>query len=146
MIEVHDLDIRGSLDVQILGGVSVNLETGQTVAAVGGSGAGKTTLGLALLGFVRPGMRRVGGAVRFDGQDMFGLTDAELRRLRRESIAYLPQNPASTLTPTMRIEDLVEERRLAHSKPTEHLLELVHLPCDRTFRRRYPHQLSIGQQ
>ena len=146
MIDVRDLEIRGSLNAQILGGVSVSLEPGKTLAAVGGSGAGKTTLGLALLGFVRPGMRKAGGEVRFDGRDMFALPEAELRRLRRESIAYLPQNPASTLTPTMRVEDLVEERRLANSEPVEQLLELVNLPSDRSFRRRFPHQLSIGQQ
>ena len=146
MIDVRDLDIRGKLDAQILGAVSVSLESGQILAAVGGSGAGKTTLGLALLGFVRPGMRKVGGEVRFGDQDLFELPESELRRLRRESIAYLPQNPASTLTPTMRVDDLVEERRLADSEPTEQLLELVHLPSDRSFRRRFPHQLSIGQQ
>ena len=88
----------------------------------------------------------VGGEVRFGDQDLFELPESELRRLRRESIAYLPQNPASTLTPTMRVDDLVEERRLADSEPTEQLLELVHLPSDRSFRRRFPHQLSIGQQ
>lgn len=146
MIEVRDLEIRGSLNAQILGDVNVSLQPGKTLAAVGGSGAGKTTLGLALLGFVRPGMRRVGGAVRFDGQNMFELSEAELRRLRRESIAYLPQNPASTLTPTMRVEALVEERRLDQSQSTERLLDLVNLPSDHSFRRRFPHQLSIGQQ
>ena len=146
MIEVRDLTIHGSQNAQILGGVSISLEPGQTLAAVGGSGAGKTTLGLALLGFVRPGMRMVGGEVRFDGQSMFELPESELRRLRRESIAYLPQNPASTLTPTMRVDALVEERRLDQSQSIERLLDLVNLPYDRSFRRRYPHQLSIGQQ
>ena len=146
MIEVRDLEVRGSRDARILGGVSVSLESSRTLAAVGGSGAGKTTLGLALLGFVRPGMRKVGGEVRVDGQDLFALSDTELRRLRRESIAYLPQNPASTLTPTMRVDDLIEERRLATSEPTNELLNLVHLPSDHSFRQRFPHQLSIGQQ
>lgn len=146
MIEVRGLDIRGSLDAQILGGVSVELAPGETLAAVGGSGAGKTTLGLAMLGFVRPGMRRVGGNVRLDSQDMFELPEAELRRLRRESIAYLPQNPASTLTPTLRVDALIEERRLDQSQSTEQLLELVQLPSEPLFRRRFPHQLSIGQQ
>ncbi len=146
MIEVNDLEVRGSLNAQILDGVSVSLEPGKTLAAVGGSGAGKTTLGLALLGFVRPGMRRVDGEVRFDGRDMFELPESELRRLRRESIAYLPQNPASTLTPTMRVEALIEERRLGRSQDTEKLLELVQLPSDSSVRRRFPHQLSIGQQ
>ena len=146
MIEVRDLEIRGSLNAQILGGVSVELEPGETLAAVGGSGAGKTTLGLAMLGFVRPGMRRVGGNVFLDRQDMFELPEVELRRLRREAIAYLPQNPASTLTPTMRVDASIEERRLEQSPSTEQLLELVNLPSDRSFRRRFPHQLSIGQQ
>ena len=146
MIEVRGLDIRGSLDAQILGGVSVELAPGETLAAVGGSGAGKTTLGLAMLGFVRPGMRRVGGNVVIDSQDLFELPEVELRRLRRESIAYLPQNPASTLTPTMRVDASIEERRLEQSPSTEQLLELVNLPSDRSFRRRFPHQLSIGQQ
>lgn len=146
MIEVRDLEIRGNLNALILGGVSVELAPGETLAAVGGSGAGKTTLGLAMLGFVRPGMRRVGGNVFLDRQDMFELPEVELRRLRRESIAYLPQNPASTLTPTMRVDASIEERRLEQSPSTEQLLELVNLPSDRSFRRRFPHQLSIGQQ
>ncbi len=143
---MRELEIRGSLNAQILRGVSVELGPGETLAAVGGSGAGKTTLGLAMLGFVRPGMRRVGGNVFLDSRDMFELPEAELRRLRRESIAYLPQNPASTLTPTMRVDALIEERRLDQSQSTEQLLELVNLPSDQSFQRRFPHQLSIGQQ
>ena len=146
MIEIRDLDIRGGLDAPILRSVCADLEPGQTLAAVGGSGAGKTTLGLALLGFVRPGMRLVGGEVELEGRNLFDLPEAELRRLRREAVAYLPQNPAASLTPTMRIEDQVEERRLSHSPEIERLLEMVLLPSDRSFRRRFPHQLSIGQQ
>ena len=90
MINVRDLEIRGRKQATILGGVSVSLEPGQTLAAIGGSGAGKTTLGLAFLGFVRPGMRMVDGEVCFDDRDLFELPDSDLRRLRRDSIAYLP--------------------------------------------------------
>ncbi|MDE0653650.1 MAG: ABC transporter ATP-binding protein [bacterium] len=146
MISVRELDIRGHLDARILGGLCVDLERGKTLAAVGGSGAGKTTLGLSLLGFVRRGMRLAGGEVEFEGRNLFALPERELRRLRREAIAYLPQNPASSLTPTLRVEDLVGERRTDRSPSAEELLELVQLPGGRSFQRRFPHQLSIGQQ
>ena len=146
MIGVRDLDIRGHLDAPILGGVCLDLERGRTLAVVGGSGAGKTTLGLSLLGFIRRGMRLAGGEVELEGRSLFALPERELRRLRREAIAYLPQNPASSLTPTLRVESLVGERRTEGSPSAEQLLESVQLPGDRAFQRRFPHQLSIGQQ
>ena len=146
LISVRALGIRSDRGGEILRGASLELEPGRVLALVGESGAGKTTLGLAMLGFLRPGMQREAGNVEFRGRSLFELSGRELRRLRRAEISYLPQHPAAALTPTMRVRDLIGERRLGDSDSVEGLLELAGLPADPAFLRRFPHQLSGGQQ
>ena len=116
------------------------------LALVGGSGAGKTTLGFAMLGHLRPGMQRAAGTAVFRGQSLFDLPGRALRRLRRTEISYLPQHPAAALTPSMRVRDLIRERPLDDSDSVEELIELAGLPAGPAFLRRFPHQLSGGQQ
>ena len=146
LISVRELGIRSDRGGEILRDASLELEPGRVLALVGESGAGKTTLGLAMLGFLRPGMQRGAGSVEFRGRSLFDLPDRALRRLRRAEISYLPQHPAAALTPTMRVRDLIGERRLGDSDSVEDLLELAGLPADPAFLRRFPHQLSGGQQ
>ena len=91
-------------------------------------------------------MQRAAGTVAFRGQSLFDLPGRALRRLRRAEISYLPQHPAAALTPSMRVRDLIRERRVDDSDSVEDLLELAGLPADPAFLRRFPHQLSGGQQ
>ena len=146
LISVRELGIRSDRGGEILRGASLELEPGRVLALVGESGAGKTTLGLALLGYLRPGMQRAAGTAAFRGQSLFDLPGRALRRLRRADISYLPQHPAAALTPTMRVRDLIGERRVDGSDSVEDLIELAGLPADPAFLRRFPHQLSGGQQ
>ncbi|MET9970426.1 ATP-binding cassette domain-containing protein, partial [Streptomyces sp. NPDC006356] len=103
MIRVENLTVEDATGRRVLDGVSLEAGPGERVAVVGESGAGKTTLALALLGEIKPGLRVTRGRVLVDGVDVLALAPRELRALRRGTVAYLPQDPASALTPTLRV-------------------------------------------
>ncbi|CCH31874.1 ABC transporter ATP-binding protein [Actinosynnema sp. NPDC047251] len=147
MIEVDDLRVENAEGHPVLAGLTLAIGAGERVGVVGESGAGKTTLALALVGAVRPGLRVVRGQVRVDGRDVLTATPAERRELRRRVLSYLPQDPPSALTPTMRIARQLREPAVDRSaEAVSRRLVEVGLPGDAEFVRRYPHQLSGGQQ
>jgi ABC-type microcin C transport system duplicated ATPase subunit YejF len=134
--------------VRAVDGVSLDLAEGQTLALVGESGCGKTSLGKGLL-------RLIGsqyGHIRFDGVDLNGVQGEAQRRLRaRMQIVF--QDPYSSMNPRMVVGDVVGEglRALYPTITTEQrrqrvesLLEAVGLPADA--RHRYPHEFSGGQR
>ncbi|MBW4720379.1 ABC transporter ATP-binding protein [Saccharothrix obliqua] len=147
MIEVEGLRVENAAGEPVLAGLSLAVAAGERVGVVGESGAGKTTLALALVGAVRPGLRVVRGVVRVAGDDVLGASPARRRELRRRVLSYLPQDPPSALTPTMRVGRQVREFAADRSPAavSRRLVE-VGLPGDAEFARRYPHQLSGGQQ
>jgi peptide/nickel transport system ATP-binding protein len=151
VVEVQGLTIVDRLaDRTVVDNLSCTVESGETLGVIGESGSGKTTTALALLGAIRPGLAVTAGAVTVAGDAMLGRPRKELREIRRRSIAYLGQNPAGSLTPTMRVGRQVDEMlRLAPEQNRSSVgswLESFRLPGDRSFARRYPHQLSGGQQ
>ena len=129
------------------------LDPGEVVGLVGESGSGKTTVGTALLGYTRAGAAIESGKVLFEDKDVLGLPWQEVRQLRGEEIAYVPQDPASALNPAIRIgKQIVELMELRDIGTAESRmqgardgLEEVGLPNDDEFLRRYAHQLSGGQ-
>lgn len=146
MIDVSELIITAG-DAPVLERTTLRVDAGERIALVGRSGAGKTTLALSLLGHLRSGMRLAGGHVECRGRRPFTMTGKELRAYRRDVTAYLPQDPAVSLTPTMRLRDQLTE--LAGKRTTEELLQRlieVGLPGDPGILRRFPHQLSGGQR
>ena len=139
--------------IDVVEGIDLTLAPGEVVGLVGESGSGKTTVGTALLGYSRDGAAVEAGEVLLNGRDVLALPWREVRDLRGEEIAYMPQDPASALNPGIRIgRQIVEllelrdvgtaEERLERAR--EGLIE-VGLPADDEFLRRYPHQLSGGQ-
>ncbi|GAA3273839.1 ABC transporter ATP-binding protein [Dactylosporangium vinaceum] len=144
MIEIEGLTTVDMNARAVLDGVTLSVRPLERVGIVGESGSGKTTLALALLGAVRPGLRRAEGRVSVGGQDLAALSGPALRAYRRGVIAYLPQDPPSTLTPTIRVAGQLREVRAGADVPAH--LDRVGLPTDRAFQRRFPHQLSGGQQ
>ena len=79
------------------------LRPGEVVGLVGESGSGKTTVGTALLGYTRAGALIERGKIMFEQKDVLGLPWQQVRQLRGEEIAYVPQDPASALNPSIRI-------------------------------------------
>ena len=154
-VAVQDLEIAiESTGTPVVSDVSFTITPGEIFGVVGESGSGKTTVGLALLGHARRGLRIAGGSVRLGEQSILDLSEEQLRLLRGTLVSYVPQDPASSLNPALRIGLQLREVIEAHTtlagravddRVAEMMAEVA-LPVDRAFLRRYPHELSGGQQ
>ena len=135
--------------------VRISIEPGKVLALVGESGSGKTTVGLAVLGHSRRGVTIAHGRVECADTEVLGLSEDAKRKIRGELVSYVPQDPASSLNPALRIgvqlmEALevhdfggsVESRKIR----LKQMMAEVLLPTDDDYLLRYPHQLSGGQQ
>ncbi|CAA9334145.1 MAG: ABC transporter, ATP-binding protein (cluster 5, nickel/peptides/opines) / ABC transporter, ATP-binding protein (cluster 5, nickel/peptides/opines) [uncultured Nocardioidaceae bacterium] len=139
--------------VDVVDDIDLVLRPGEVVGLVGESGSGKTTVGTSLLAYSRAGALISSGKVLLEGRDVLKLPWREVRQLRGEEIAYVPQDPASALNPSIRIgKQLVELQELRGIGTAESRLQAareglteVGLPNDTEFLRRYAHQLSGGQ-
>ena len=155
VLQVRDLRVELPGQIDVLSGVTFNLERGEIIGLVGESGSGKTTLATALLAHARRGARIVGGQVEVSGQSLLTLAGEDLRRARGSLIGYVAQDPATALNPALRIGSLLRETlgvhqveldRAAQQQRIVETLRDVGLPDDAQFLRRFPHQLSGGQQ
>ncbi len=134
--------------VRAVDGVSLEIPTGHTLALVGESGCGKTTVGKAILQLLRP----TSGSVVFDGDDLRGLKGRALRR-RRSDLQIIFQDPVASMNPRMLVGDIVAEGMLAQGlgggsagrrERVRELLTQVGLSPDAE--SRYPHEFSGGQR
>ena len=142
--------------VKAVDGVSLTIARGKTLALVGESGCGKTTVGKSILQLITP----TAGSVRYDGLELVGLERKQLREKRAE-FQIIFQDPYSSLNPRMRIIDIIEEGmnalnvrgkagRAEHQpslpagKEVDALLQRVGLPPETKWR--YPHEFSGGQR
>lgn len=137
---------------QTLTDISLELQAGERVGLVGTSGAGKSTLILALLGLLpwRKGWAK--GSVQFEGRDLLRCSERELRQMRGNRIALIPQSPATALNPALSLQMHFDETWRAHAgkgneqaQRTGYLLNRVELPGDSAFLKRRPAEISIGQ-
>jgi peptide/nickel transport system ATP-binding protein len=158
LVEVSGLSLAYQHEdqpLQVLFGVTFTIARGEVLGLVGESGCGKSTVAYQLLGYRPPSARVLAGEVLFDRIDLLKVGRAELDRLRGNRVALIPQNPASALSPGMRVGRQVAEvltshgrasgRRAAAARAAE-LFDAVGLPDPRRIGRRYPHELSGGQQ
>ena len=156
LLEMRDLKIEGQADDQwqeIVHGVDVELQRGEVLGLIGESGAGKSTIGIAAMGFARPGCRISGGTIVFDGIDLRGASEDEKRRLRGSRIAYVAQSAAAAFNPAHKLIDQYTETPVQHGikkrgEAEEDAIELyrrLRLPDPDSIGFRYPHQVSGGQ-
>ncbi len=154
-LEVDNLSTHIKLSrstVQAVGNVSLVLDTHETVGLVGESGAGKSMLGLSVLGLLPNGGHIIEGSIKLGGRELVGLRTPELRRLRGNEVAMIFQDSMSSLNPTKTIGEQVAEPVRLHRDASKkeardralEVLELVGLPHPRERLAYYPHQLSGG--
>ncbi len=148
ILEARDLDLvyeTASGRVQALDSLQLTVARGETLAIVGESGSGKSTLGLAAGRLLPREARLVSGTLLLAGQSVFEAAPDALRRLRREVLGFVFQNPMAALDPTMRIGRQVA--RAAGGARESRVLELLgkaELEQPESLLRRYPHELSGG--
>ncbi|AET93640.1 ABC transporter (plasmid) [Burkholderia sp. YI23] len=131
----------------------LTMARGEIVALVGESGSGKSTIALATMGLL-PRQAHVQGAIRFEGQPLFGRSERDWSALRGNRISMIFQEPMTSLNPLQPIGKQVAEALTLHRpmsaqaarKAALELLELVRLPEPGRRFAHYPHQLSGGQR
>ena len=157
LLEINDLDVefptrRGT--VKAARGVSLTVKPGEVLGLVGESGAGKSTIGNAIIDLLeRPG-RVAGGSILFEGEELRGRTEDEMRKVRGDRIGMIFQDPQTSLNPLLTIgAQLVEtiekttgvKGSLADDRAVE-LLEAVGITEARARLKAYPHQFSGGMR
>ena len=156
LLEMRDLQIEGRTDdewLRIVNGVDVTLRRGEVLGLIGESGAGKSTIGLAAMGFTRDGCRITGGAIMFDGIDLVNASEKQRRDLLGVRIAYVAQSAAAAFNPAHKLIDQHSETPVQHGvlsqaeaeADAKELYRRLDLPEPDTIGFRYPHQVSGGQ-
>jgi peptide/nickel transport system ATP-binding protein len=156
LLEIRGLRIEGNSDGvwhPIVRGVDLTLRRGEVLGLIGESGAGKSTIGLAAMGFARPGCRITDGSILFDGIDLRAAGEEDKRLLWGSRIAYVAQSAAAAFNPAHKLIDQTVEtavRRgvMSRDKAVADAVDLyrrLQLPDPAHIGDRYPHQVSGGQ-
>ncbi|ESW62727.1 ABC transporter ATP-binding protein [Mesorhizobium sp. M1060] len=156
LLQIRNLHVEGSSDEQwhpIVRGIDLTLKRGEVLGLIGESGAGKSTIGLAAMGYAKPGCRITQGSVLFDGIDLLAVNEKGRRRLRGSRIAYVAQSAAASFNPAHRLLEQTIETAVAHgivsreeaNRSAVDLYRRLQLPEPESIGFRYPHQVSGGQ-
>ena len=157
LLAISDLSVTFATDrgqVQALDGVSLSLNAGETLAVVGESGSGKSVTALSILGLLGDSGRVSDGSIEFDGEDLTKVSGQRLREIRGNQIAFIFQEPMSSLNPVLTIGTQVAEPIWLHHKKSwseafeqaGELLRRVAIPDAVNRLEDYPHQFSGGMR
>ena len=156
LLKIRGLKIEGYSDetwIPIIKGVDLTLHRGEVMGLIGESGAGKSTIGAAAMGYARDGTRISDGTIEFDGMELTTASETERRALRGSRIAYVAQSAAASFNPSHKLIDQHTEapvhyrikKRLEAQEDAMELYERLRLPNPQEIGFRYPHQVSGGQ-
>jgi oligopeptide/dipeptide ABC transporter ATP-binding protein len=157
LLTVEDLHVRfwtGRGTVHAVNGITFDVAPGETLGIVGESGCGKSVTSLAILGILARAGRVTRGQAIFEGRDLIGLPDTELRKIRGKDIAMIFQDPMTSLNPVLTIGRQIREALETHfgmkkaeaeARVTE-LLDRVGIPSPKLRLKDYPHQFSGGMR
>ncbi len=156
LLEMKDIVIEGCTGESwdpIIKGLNLTLTKGEVLGLIGESGAGKSTLGLASMAYTRQGCRIASGSIVFDGQELFGAPEPEVRAIRGARIAYVAQSAAASFNPAHRLIRQYTEGPVQHGlmstaeaeKKAVATYEQLLLPDPENIGYRFPHQVSGGQ-
>ncbi|WP_171134748.1 ABC transporter ATP-binding protein [Ruegeria sp. HKCCD7221] len=161
LLKVRDLKIGATVyppgekphDIEIVHGVSFDLERGKVLGLIGESGAGKSTIGLASMAYGRGGVQITGGEVWVNGRDILKTSYGDIRKLRGGEVTYVSQSAAASFNPAKKIMDqvveaAVEQKKFSRKEAEKRARELfakLGLPDPDNIGERYPHQVSGGQ-
>lgn len=161
LLKVRDLKIGATVyppgerpkKIEIVHGVSFDLQPGEVLGLIGESGAGKSTIGLAAMAYGRGGVEITGGEVWVNGRDILKSGKKDVRSLRGGEVTYVSQSAAASFNPAKQIMEQVTEATIRHGKASKRdaearavrLFEKLGLPDPENIGNRYPHQVSGGQ-
>jgi len=157
LLEINDLRTEIRLRhgvVHAVDGVTLHVESGETLGIVGESGCGKTMTALSIMNLLPTGGSIVGGSVKLAGQELSTLSDENMRNIRGNEIGMIFQDPLTSLNPTMTVGKQISEvvslhrevsREQAMDRAAE-VLDLVGIPRVRERIKEYPHQFSGGMR
>lgn len=156
ILEIKDLTVEYTTEegvVNAVNGLNIEMKKGETLGIVGETGAGKTTSALSILRLIPdPPGKIVNGEIYFEGQNLLGLKEEEMRKIRGNQISMIFQDPMTSLNPVITVGDQIAEvieihEKLSSSeslKKAKQMLKLVGIPEDRA--GEYPHQFSGGMK
>jgi ABC-type dipeptide/oligopeptide/nickel transport system ATPase component len=157
MLELRNLSIdfgKGASRVQAVKGINLSIGRGETLALVGESGSGKSVTGMALTRLLpEPPAVYAGGEILFEGRNVLEMNARELRALRGGKIAYVFQEPSTSLNPVFTVRSQIAEALRLHRPEVTDIdaevvrcLDMVGIVSPRQRMNDYPHQLSGGMQ
>ena len=157
LLQIKDLSIHFATEngtVEAVKGISLDLARGETLAIVGESGSGKSVTGLALTRLLpEPPAVYKTGEILLEGRDVLKMTPKELRQIRGSKIAYIFQEPSTSLNPVFTIRSQIAEAIKLHRPEVTDIdaevvkyLDLVGIVNAKQRMHDYPHQLSGGMQ
>jgi peptide/nickel transport system ATP-binding protein len=157
LLEVEDLRVHFETEdglVKAVDGISYTVDRGETLGIVGESGSGKSVSSLTVMGLTRARNARISGTVRFNGKDLLGASEEDLRTIRGDDIAMIFQDPLSSLHPFYKVGTQIVEAIRAHRDVTKaqawdravEMLNLVGIPEPKRRAQSYPHEFSGGMR